>query len=137
MAIRPKYKTRQRERLLEYFTSVPGRHITAGDVCEYLKEEGESIAQATVYRQLDSLVEEGILVKYNVEPGCPSCYEYLGEDHPVNGETCFHCKCTKCGKLIHLHCEEVEELTEHLDQEHKFRLDPRRTVFYGVCEDCR
>ena len=37
---RSKYKTKQREILLDYFKSVPGVHITASDVCDYFKEHG-------------------------------------------------------------------------------------------------
>ena len=25
----------------------------------------------------------------------------------------------------------------HLQEEHHFTLNPLRTVFYGICEDCR
>ena len=61
MPSRSKYKTKQREILLEYLESVPGIHITASDVCAYFKEQGASIGQSTVYRQLERLVEEGII----------------------------------------------------------------------------
>ena len=44
--------------MLEYLESVPGVHITASDVYEYFKKQGASIGQATVYRQLESLVDE-------------------------------------------------------------------------------
>ncbi len=136
MASRITYKTRQREILLEYLSSRQGEHITAGDVCDYLKEQGSGIGQATVYRQLEKLVEEGVLAKYNVGAATPACFEYLGEEHSAEKGTCYHCKCEKCGKLIHLHCEELEELQEHFRKEHGFRMDSRRTVFYGVCDDC-
>ena len=46
-------------------------------------------------------------------------------------------KCEKCGKLIHLHCEDVVKLEQHLMDSHGFRMDPCRTVFYGICEECR
>ena len=48
-----------------------------------------------------------------------------------------NCKCEKCGKLIHLHCEDVVKLEQHLMDSHGFRMDPCRTVFYGICEECR
>jgi Fur family ferric uptake transcriptional regulator len=50
--------------------------------------------------------------------------------------SCYHCKCEVCGKLIHLHCEEIKELQAHLFREHHFQLNPMRTVMYGICEDC-
>ena len=48
-----------------------------------------------------------------------------------------HCKCEKCGKLIHLHCDEVESLKKHMMEHHSFEMDSLRTVFYGICNECR
>lgn len=136
MNSRSKYKTKQREILIEYLKTVAGEHITAGDVCEYFKENGIPVGQSTVYRRLESLVDEGIINKYIIDAGSPACFEYVGEDSHEECEICFHCKCEKCGKLIHLHCDELEEIGEHLSKDHNFKLDPKRTVFYGICEDC-
>ncbi|MCR4743678.1 MAG: transcriptional repressor [Lachnospiraceae bacterium] len=136
MTTRSKYKTKQREFLIDFFKSKPGEHITAGDVCEYFKEQGCSIGQSTIYRHLESLVDDGIINKYIIDCNSPACFEYMGESSHEECECCFHCKCEKCGKLIHLHCEELEEIREHLNKEHKFKLNPMRTVFYGVCEEC-
>lgn len=35
-----------------------------------------------------------------------------------------------------MHCEELEEIHAHLLERHSFRLNPMRTVFYGVCGEC-
>ena len=136
MNSRCKYKTKQKEILLTYLRTVPGVHITASDVCEYFKNQGVAISQSTIYRHLESLVDEGVLSKYIIDANTPACFEYIGPDSHGNGEVCFHCKCEKCGKLIHLHCDEMEEIQGHLYKEHRFRLNPMRTVFYGLCEDC-
>ena len=136
MNSRSKYKTKQREVLLDYFKTVPGVHVTAGEVCGYFKSREAPIGQSTVYRQLESLVEEGILKKYTVDGNSPACFEYVEPNSHVDAEICFHCKCEKCGKLIHLHCDEMEDMQAHFTAEHRFRLDPIRTVFYGLCEEC-
>lgn len=138
MQSRSKYKTKQRELLLEFFQAAPGVHITAGDVCDHFKTHEPPIGPSTVYRQLESLVDEGILNKYIIDSGSPACFEYVAPDshHTHEGESCYHCKCEKCGKLIHLHCNEIREIQSHLMEKHHFQLDPLRTVFYGVCEDC-
>ena len=133
---RSKYNTRQREVLLEYLKSVTGRHVTVGDVCAYFKEQGTSIGQATVYRRLESLVDEGIVNKYIIDANSPACFEYVETKSHITGDICFHCKCEKCGKLIHLHCDELSGIMEHLYEEHRFKPDPKRTVFYGLCETC-
>ncbi len=133
---RTKYKTKQRELLLGYLETVPGIHFTASDLCGYCKEQGVPIAPATIYRQLENLVDEGILNKYIIDGKTPACFEYVGPETHADAEICFHCKCEKCGKLIHLHCEELEELQIHLQEGHHFKMDPKRTVFYGLCEEC-
>lgn len=137
MDTKAKYKTKQREVLLGFLSASPGKHFTAGEICEYMKSQGEAIGQSTVYRRLEALVDEGILNKYIMDGNSPACFEYIGEDGHENEEVCFHCKCEACGTLIHLHCEELEEIGTHLLKDHQFRMDPKRTVFYGLCEKCR
>ena len=33
--------------------------------------------------------------------------------------------------------KELDQIGGHLFKEHGFKLDPLRTVFYGVCDECR
>ena len=122
MNSRSKYKTKQKDILLEYLKKLSGRHVTACDVCDYFKEIGAPIGKSTIYRQLESLVDEGVINKYIIEPNSPACFEYVGNDHHHDaGEVCYHCKCQKCGKLIHLNCDELEEIQEHLFKDHRFK----------------
>ncbi len=137
MAVKGKYRTKQREELLHYFETRPNVHTTANEVCGYFREKQIRIGQATVYRQLEQMVDDGILNKYIIDANTPACFEYVGREEHVHDEVCFHCKCEKCGKLIHLHCDELNGIASHLDEEHHFLLDPKRTVFYGICEECR
>ena len=131
-----KYRTKQREIMMRYLEGKPGVHVTAGDVCEYFKEQGAPIGQSTVYRQMEKLVDEGLLNKYILDANSPACFEYVSRDSHGTEGVCFHCKCEKCGKLIHLHCDELKEIARHLKGDHGFVLDPLRTVFYGMCEEC-
>ena len=130
------YKTKQREELLEYLISVQGEHITVNDIRAYFEKKGATIGVATIYRQLEKMVDEGIVTKYVIDANTPACFEYVAGDADHDKDVCFHCKCEKCGKLIHLHCEELEEMQGHLKDEHEFRLNPMRTVLYGICSDC-
>ena len=137
MNSKSQYKTKQRSELLNYLKDMSGEHVTVNDVCAHFEKKGKSIGVTTVYRQLDQMVADGIVNKYNLESGNSACYEYVGEDHDKAGaHKCYHCKCDKCGKLIHLHCGEIEELMNHIQANHHFVINPRRTVFYGLCEDC-
>ena len=131
------YKTKQRGLLLACLENARDAHMTAADVCDWCRKNGAPVGQSTVYRQLERLVEEGLVRKYVTgEPG-PACFAYAGAERHAEGGACFHCRCEKCGKLIHLHCRELAGIGEHLSEKHGFRIDPMRTVFYGLCDECR
>ena len=129
------YKTKQQELLFSYLREMQGKHFTAEDVRAHFEEKKLSIGIATIYRQLEKLVAEGTIQKYFIDDHSAACFEYAGETCN-SAEQHFHLKCELCGRLIHLECEELEELGGHLKTEHGFVINPLRTVFYGVCTDC-
>ena len=120
MGTKAPYQTKQMKQILAYLQTIEGTHVTAADVCSYFKEQGINVGTTTVYRNLEKMVEQGLVAKYNVDGTSSACFEYLGAE-----------------KLIHLHCEDVVKLEQHLMDSHGFRMDPCRTVFYGICEECR
>ena len=137
MPRKSQYQTKQMSLLAAYLAGKEGQHVTAGDICDYFAREGESISTATVYRHLERMVAQGTVAKYTVDGTSGSCFEYIGGREPSDRQTCYHCKCEICGKLIHVTCSEVEVLARHMEEKHGFELNPIRTVFYGVCADCR
>ena len=135
MPIKKTYSTKHQEELLEYMKSVAGTHVTAGDICMHMRSAGNNIGTATVYRNLEKMVDDGVVNKYIIDEGSSACYEYVGTHDHKEG-ACYHLKCESCGKLIHLGCEEISTLNEHIRQHHGFTVNPRRTVFYGICGEC-
>lgn len=131
------YKTRQMTELLTYLKSVQGSHVTVNDICDYFKSRGIAIGTTTVYRHLEKMVQEGIVAKYVVDGTSSACFEYLGGHEEERNSSCYHCKCEKCGKLIHLQCSEVESLRKHMVEHHGFEMNSQRTVFYGICNECK
>lgn len=129
------YNTKQSCEILNYLKENAGSHFTSQDISDHFRAQGINIGQATIYRRLDRLTTEGLVNKYIIDEKSPACYEYVGTEH-CSHEKCYHMKCEKCGKLIHLNCEEIDELFKHVSEEHGFLLDPRRTVFYGICAGC-
>lgn len=132
-----KYKTRQRDAIEAYLRTIMGRHFTAADVYEHFRHTDNPIGETTVYRQLDKMVNEGLIKKYFIDEMTSACFEYVDPDDEHDEETPhYHCKCMKCGRLFHVECEEIHALGDHVYREHHFRIDPVRTIFYGVCGDC-
>lgn len=138
MSTRGKYKSKHYDRILEHLKKSPGRHFTVNEIHQELAGEETNIGTTTIYRQLDRMVEEGLINKYVVDINTPACYEYSNVVKLIKQEEapCYHCRCESCGKLIHLHCEEIAEMRQHFEKHHHFKIDPFRTVFYGTCEEC-
>lgn len=128
------YKTKQREAILSYLKKCGGRHITIDDVLEYLKMSGEKVGRTTIYRYMEKLAQQGILRKYFIEEGAGACYQYVDEEKKCQEH--FHLKCLQCGKLLHVECESMNNIEQHILEQHKFAIDNTKTVFYGLCEDC-
>ncbi len=127
------YKTKQREQIISYLKNSPQPHVSAGDIAVHLRGASGSVGTATVYRQLDKLVEAGTVRKYVLDGG--ACYQYVGA--AADCKEHFHLKCLKCGALIHVDCEFLSGLAPHILEHHGFEVDNSRTVMYGVCKKCR
>ncbi len=136
MAVKAKYKTKQHEKMLAYLKTTGREHFTAADACSYFRDHDESVGTTTVYRQLEQLIAEGIVKKYVIDETSSACFEYIGDAEDPTQISCYHLKCEKCGRLIHLECQEIAEFERHITAHHGFRVDPKRTVFYGICQDC-
>lgn len=137
MANKSQYRTKQMAEILSYLQSMQGSHVTVHDIHAYFKSKNISVGTTTIYRHLDRMVAEGIVAKYVVDEKSSACFEYLGDKSHCHPTVCFHCKCEKCGKLIHLHCKELEAVYLHLLNDHRFQVDAPRSVIYGLCEDCQ
>ncbi len=134
--VKPTYHTKQQDELLAFLKSHAGTHLTAAQIRDELVREGKPISTATIYRQMERFASDGTVRKYLLETGDSACYEYAGGYHSECASH-FHCKCEKCGRLIHLDCDELQEIRQHLQEHHHFTWDYGRTVFYGICDQCQ
>lgn len=67
------YNTRQRIAVLNCLKS-NGGHLTAAQIADILRSNGEKAGLATIYRRLDKLVEMGLVRKYITDK--VACYQY-------------------------------------------------------------
>ncbi len=128
------YVTANRKRILEYLKESDERAVTAADVSGHLKEQNCEVNITTVYRYLDKLARDGTLIKYVAEKGGQSAYQYV-----TPGRGCsehLHLKCVKCGRIIHLDCHFMKEISDHIEKEHEFVLQCSQSILYGVCREC-
>ena len=100
----------------------------------HLKEEGIRVNTTTVYRLLDKLCAENVIIKYSDINSDKAVYQYAGEKGHCREH--LHLKCIKCGKVMHLDCGFMDELREHIMEEHHFQLQCSGDLLHGLCEEC-
>lgn len=61
------YKTKQRDHILQFLIENQSRHVTVDDVVDHLKQSGNPVGKATVYRYMDKLVNQGDVRKFLLE----------------------------------------------------------------------
>ncbi len=131
------YNTKQKDEILKCISGFGQEHFTAQDVVSRLMKTGVTVGQATVYRFIDRLAAAGKLRKYVIDGTTAACYQVVGDGILESCHEHFHLKCELCGKLIHVECEELKKIASHISKDHGFTVDSSKTVFYGVCGDCR
>ena len=125
------YTTKQYQAVLRCLEQRPDAALTAADLAEALRQEARPVGLATIYRQLEKLESAGRVHKIHTEEG--SFFQFCPHaDH----HNCFLLRCEDCGRIVHLDCGHLEELYRHLEADHHFRIDPRRTVLTGRCHRC-
>lgn len=118
--------TRQRMHIFEQIRASDG-HPTAEDVYERVRCILPHISLGTVYRNLDCLVEMGLIRKIDTA-GHARRYDGNMEPHD-------HVRCTRCGAIgdvpsRHIECERKRV------QVPGFRIDNVHTEYEGVCDAC-
>ena len=134
------YKTSGRERLISFLSAHPDTPYTVDELAARLHPDAPARSgKSSLYRQLSELVADGS-VRCDREDrasgdrrAAASVYRY------VAGNDCHshvHLRCTACGKLVHLDCHLADDLLSHIRADHRFSIDPARSVLYGTCEEC-
>lgn len=118
--------SRQRETVYQVLSSTKS-HPSADWIYQRCKEIAPGIGLATVYRNLELLVEQGRAIKINVAQG-KDRYDADVTPH-------FHTVCPICGRVSD--CESDEQLTQALDNECAKRgYEGWSLVFTAECTRC-
>lgn len=129
------YRTAARTHIMEYLQQNSDRSVTAADISVYLENSGLAINLSTIYRYLGKLAEEGLVNKYTSESGSTALYQIAALSGACDGH--LHLKCVRCGRIYHLDCEFMDEITEHILKDHGFEIICKGSVLNGLCDHCR
>lgn len=124
--------TIQREIVLNAVRSLKC-HPTASQVYEYVSKENPTISRATVYRNLNRLVETGHLLKFPVTNGADR-YDHTLHEHE-------HAICERCGNTYDIDLDFSQAIygliNKNPEKTHGFKVDECEIVFKGICPECQ
>lgn len=122
--------TSGREKILEE-VFLRGDHFDAETLFQALRDKGEGVSRATVYRALPLLVDSG-LVQEAMKCGDKVCYEHI-YGHKAHG----HLVCVSCGKIIEFRSNRLEKIKNEVCEKYDFIPAEFRFGIKGYCQDCR
>ena len=104
--------------------------VTAQDLFERLRRKHPYLGRATVFRNLDALVEVGLAQRFE---RAGHVYAYAG----CSPEHHHHLVCSRCDQAIEVDEAVVAPLVQQLDDRYGFSVEHSALDFYGVCAGCR
>jgi Fur family ferric uptake transcriptional regulator len=115
--------TLPRVKILQMLENSPDRHMTAENIYQLLRDAGEDVGIATVYRVLTQFEVAGLIERHNFDNG-PAVYELdRGEHHD-------HMVCTETGAVIEFHDAEIEKIQEQIAEQKGYELVGHNLVLY-------
>ncbi|MBO5936404.1 MAG: transcriptional repressor [Clostridia bacterium] len=128
------YNTKQKQIIYDFLLNNQQVLLTCDEISDALKESGTPVGKATLYRFLDALVSSSQARKVIDENKKCAAYQLL--DKEMKCDCHMHLKCTDCGSLVHLGCDFMHSVGEHILNHHQFKIDNSKTLIYGVCSKC-
>lgn len=119
--------SKQRDALLNLLRGVTN-HPTADWLYEELRKEFPKISLATVYRNLNLLVDNGDIMKLDCNAGA--------ERYDGNPLKHYHFICRNCSAIIDVSIPCGNLLNELAAENNTLKIEDHAVFFYGLCDKC-
>lgn len=119
--------TLPRLKILHILESAEHPHLTAEEVYQRLRESGEEVGLATVYRVLTQFQAAGIVIRHHFE-GDRSVFEMNQGGHHD------HMVCLECGQVFEFYDSAIEQRQRNVAEKAGFTIEDHSLYLYGVCE---
>lgn len=106
--------------------------LTARDIGDELRRQGQKTGIASIYRALDLLHELGLVQRLDVGDGTARY-----EPADPSGEHHHHLVCDRCGRVTAFEDERLEQAISALSKRVDHAIDAHDVVLRGACPDCR
>lgn len=126
--------TTRRELILKVLLENNGKHLSAEEVYNLVKREASDVGLATVYRTLELFLEFDLIQAIDFGDGRKR-YEF-GAQTEKDHHHHHHLICVKCGNIIEVNEDLLEELENRVSNKHNFTVTDHQLKIFGVCSQC-
>ena len=109
-----------------------GCSVTAKEIADRLRERGEDVGVASIYRTLDLLDKLRLARRVDAAEGVAR-YEPIDP----SGEHHHHIVCERCGQVTTFEDRELEAAIEQLSRRVEYSIDAHDVTLRGECPVCR
>ena len=120
--------TKQKEIILKILQSHK-THPTIQEIYDMAKHQDPNIGQATIYRNIKRLVEEGEILK--IANSIDDTYHY-----DINRSPHMHLLCKNCQKVVDIYGNDYSLFLESIEKKHFIEIDKTNIIFEGLCNNC-
>ena len=125
---KPRRNTPQRQIIFEELCGLK-THPTASELYEIVRKRLPRVSLGTVYRNLDVLHEDGLIVKLDLA-GHEARFDVMVEPH-------CHGRCTLCGKVRDLPEIDPRKFEMNSVEMNGFLIQGFKLEYSGICPECR
>lgn len=129
------YNTKNKQYIIEALSNNLNTTLSADNIFDYLSKNNKGMNITTIYRNLEKLAKENIILKFPSADGNKTFYQL--KRHDLTHEDHLHLQCTNCGKVIHLDCDFMQSFVDHVKDDHSFDLTCGNSILFGLCDDCK
>ena len=106
-----------------------GGHLSPKQVYELAHHEMPGLTEPTVYRTLEFLAKNGLVLAAHVGNG-KIVYELANDTH-------HHLICRNCGRSMEVEHAPLQKLYRQLEISTGYKLDSSHVTLFGLCPDCQ
>lgn len=123
--------TRTRRLIYEEIFSGKTVHLNAYEIHRRLKNKGEQVSLATIYRTLNLLVKSGLVSEID-----------FGENHShyepeISRAAHGHLVCLSCGEVKEFSEERLRSTLKNIAKKSRFNTDKFSIQVFGYCTKCQ
>ena len=119
--------TTQRQIILEELGKVTS-HPTANEVYDMVRKRLPRIGLGTVYRNLELMADNGIILKLEVG-GTQKRFDATVDPH-------YHIRCLSCGKVNDIEIPVMKDIDKTAAELSHYQVLGHHIEFSGICSEC-